>query len=186
MSAVLMISGSPATRSRTEGLAENVTRRCGELGHRTEHLRVRELPPGALLAGNRTDPAIARALRSVETADGVVLATPIYQAAYSGLLKAFLDVVPQFGFAGKVVLPLAVGGSLAHVLALDYGLRPVIQSLAPRHVAQSFFVLGQKIFVTDEGVVVDDDPSAVLGGVVHDFHRSLGEPARPVTIPRSA
>jgi FMN reductase len=186
MPAVVMISGSPATRSRTDGLAENVVRRCQALGHRVEHLRVRELPPAALLAGNRSVPAIARALRAVEIAEGIVLATPIYQASYSGLLKTFLDVVPQFGFAGKVVLPLATGGSPAHVLALDYGLRPVIQSFAPRQVMQSLFVLGQRIFVTDEGAVLDEEPAAVLDGLVHDFHLSLCETARPVTIPRSA
>lgn len=186
MPAVVMISGSPAIRSRTDGLAENVVRRCRAYGHRTEHLRARELPAAALLAGNRDDPAIARALRAVETAEGIVLVTPIYQAAYSGLLKAFLDVVPQFGFAGKVVLPLATGGSPAHVLALDYGLRPVIQSFAPRQVMQSLFVPSQRIFVTDEGAVLDDDPATALDGVVGDLHLALSEPARRLTIPRSA
>src|SRR5256885_12419558 len=41
----------------------------------------------------------------------VVVATPIYKASYSGVLKSFLDLLPQFGLAGKVVLPLATGGT---------------------------------------------------------------------------
>jgi FMN reductase len=186
MPAVLVISGSPSTTSKTEGIAEHVVRWCRTLGHPTDHLRVRELPPRALLAGDRGDPEVARAVHAVESADGVVLATPIYQAAYSGLLKAFLDTLPQFAFAGKIVFPLATGGSLAHVLALDYGLRPVIQSLAPRHVVQSLFVLGTHIASAQDGVVIDNGPAALLRDVVDDFHRSLAESPRQVTIPRSA
>ena len=45
------------------------------------------------------------------------MATPIYKASYSGVLKAFLDLLPQFAFGGKVVLPLLTGGTAAHVLA---------------------------------------------------------------------
>ena len=32
------------------------------------------------------------------------------------------------------------GGSVAHVLALDYGLRPVLQSMGARHIVQSHFI----------------------------------------------
>jgi pyruvate-ferredoxin/flavodoxin oxidoreductase len=46
---------------------------------------------------------------------------------------AFLDLLPQLGLTGKAVLPLAVGGSIAHVLAIDYGLRPVLCSMAAEH-----------------------------------------------------
>jgi FMN reductase len=65
----------------------------------------------------------------------VVVATPVYKAAYSGLLKVFLDVLPQTALKGKLVLPLATGGSPHHMLALDYALRPVLQSLGAPHTA---------------------------------------------------
>jgi FMN reductase len=42
-------------------------------------------------------------------------------------------------------MPLATGGTTAHVLALDYGLRPVLQLLGARHIVQSFFVLQSEI-----------------------------------------
>jgi NAD(P)H-dependent FMN reductase len=34
----------------------------------------------------------------------------VYKAAYSGLLKTLLDLLPQCALAGKVVLPVVTGG----------------------------------------------------------------------------
>jgi FMN reductase len=51
----------------------------------------------------------------------------VYKAAYSGLLKTLLDLLPQCALAGKVVLPVVTCGSPAHVLAIDYALRPLYQ-----------------------------------------------------------
>ena len=56
------------------------------------------------------------------------------------MLKVFLDLLPQSALTGKVVLPLATGGSPNHMLALDYALRPVLQSLAARHILPGVYV----------------------------------------------
>ena len=77
----------------------------------------------------------------VAEADGVIVATPIYKASYTGVIKALLDVLPQHGLRGKAVLPLATGGTLAHLLAVDYALRPVLAALGARHVVSGTFLL---------------------------------------------
>ena len=87
-----------------------------------------------LLLGEASHPAVQRAVEQVRRADVIVIATPVYKAAYSGVLKVFLDLLPQSALKGKTVLPLATGGSPHHMLALDYALRPVLQSLAARHI----------------------------------------------------
>ena len=46
----------------------------------------------------------------------VVIATPVYKAAYSGILKAFLDLLPQDGLDGKLVLPTPAGLQLFELL----------------------------------------------------------------------
>ena len=185
MSAVLVISGGRSSTSTTEKVAEHVLRHVVARGHTAEHLRVRELPARALVAGDPADPAIGRAIEEVAAADGIVLATPIYQAAYSGLLKAFLDLLPQFALSGKSVLPLATGGSLAHVLALDYALRPVIQSLAAGHVVRSTFVLGGHVVTSKDGVTVDDHTAGLLRDAVDDFEWSLSARRQPTTVAHS-
>src|SRR3954471_9241430 len=141
MSSVLIISGSPSKTSRTERLARSVAARMAANGATATLLDVRNLPAEDLMHARFDSPAIIEATARVAAADGIVVATPIYKAAYSGLLKTFLDVLPQFGLRGKVVLPLATGGSIAHVLAIDYALRPVLSSLDPLHVVNGLFVL---------------------------------------------
>jgi len=86
------------------------------------------------------------------------VATPVYKAAYTGSLKALLDILPTQAFRNKTVLPIATGGSLAHLLVLDYALKPVLGALGASDILQGVYVtegqvrLGQKanLFVDDE------------------------------------
>ncbi|RFB80511.1 NADPH-dependent FMN reductase [Methylovirgula sp. 4M-Z18] len=155
---VLAISASPSEISKTVRLVEAV---LGDLRARdidTEHVALRDLDPGALLAADVRAPSLAAFRDKVVAAHGLIIATPIYKASFSGLLKAGLDALPQFALAGKVVLPLATGGSLAHVLALDYALRPVFQSMGARHVVQSHFA-GESDFPGGGEHIALGDPS---------------------------
>jgi len=144
-------------------------------GIETVHIRAREINPQALLQGRFDDPEIKAFSQTVAKADGVIIATPIFKAAYSGLLKAALDVLPQFGFAGKILLPLGTGGSLAHVLALDYALRPVLQSMGARHVVQAQFVLEQDIIIEDGGFTLAPGAEGALGEALRNFLHSLSD-----------
>jgi FMN reductase len=51
---------------------------------------------------------------------------PDLQSVFLGLTKLFFDLLAQFALRGKVAMPLGTSGSAAHVLALDYGLRPAV------------------------------------------------------------
>src|SRR5882757_4655075 len=171
---ILAVSGSPSAPSRTVRVADRVLEMCAGPGVETRHLRAADLPAEALLRADRHAPEILEIFAAVEAADAIVIATPIFNAAYSGLLKALLDVLPQFAFAGKAVLPLATGGSLAHVLALDYGLRPVLQSMGARHIVQSYFVPEQHMHVTDGRFDLDASSLAPLEEAVYHLKISLG------------
>lgn len=147
---LLLVAGSPSERSRSGALLESVGARLRH--HLGEHagiewLSVRDLSPHALLHAEASHPNVAQALIQVRRARVVVIATPVYKAAYSGLLKVFLDLLPQDGLKGKTVLPLATGGSPHHMLALDYALRPVLQSLGAAQVLTG-------IYATDAQVVL--------------------------------
>lgn len=171
---VLAISGSPSSKSRTALVAKHVLGllRSEELD--TRFLSIRDLPAEALLSANTSDPKLAEALALVELASGIIVATPIFKAAYSGILKCMLDLLPQFALAGKAILPLATGGSVAHVLALDYGLRPVLQSMGARHIVQSHFIPEKDVTVQGDQVVLDPATAMPLEEAVHHFKASLG------------
>ncbi|AUG80560.1 NADPH-dependent FMN reductase [Kitasatospora sp. MMS16-BH015] len=145
MSSVLVLHGSPAADSRTALAAAHLADLLAADGVPTAQLAVRDLPAAELLTGRTDHPGIRAALDAVAAADGLIVATPIYQAAYTGLLKCFLDAVPQNGLAGKTVLPVGTGGTIAHLLALDYALRPVLTALGARHVVTGCFLLDQDV-----------------------------------------
>jgi FMN reductase len=178
MAHILTISGSPSATSKTTRVLVQVEDRLAAQGHAVQRLAVRDLPPAALLAADTGDPAIRSALDLVAAADGVIIATPIYKASYTGLLKALLDLFPQFALAGKAVLPLATGGTLAHVLAIDYALRPVLTSMGARHIVQGYFLLDTLIASGPEGdVTLDPDAAVALGAIVDGFAGALDRPA---------
>jgi FMN reductase len=142
---ILLLGGSPSLPSSSSRLLQHIGERLALQGHRYAKLQVRDLPAQALLHADCSDPALKRALALVADADALVIATPIYKAAYSGLLKAFLDLLPQDGLAGKFVLPVATGGSQSHMLALDYALRPVLSSLSARHVLAGIYATSDQL-----------------------------------------
>ncbi len=155
---VLLIAGSPSERSRTAALLEAAGTRLENRGVAVDRLRVRDLSPQALLLADFGHPSVIEAQRRVAEASVLVIATPVYKAAYSGILKVFLDVLPQTALKGKTVLPLATGGSPHHMLALDYALRPVLQSLGAKAILPGIYATdGQVTLLPEGGYQLDAD-----------------------------
>lgn len=142
---ILLLSGSPSLPSRSARLVHYVGERLSALGLQTSSVQIRDLPAQALLHADFANPELLAVKQQLAEAQAVVIATPIYKAAYSGLLKTFLDILPQDGLAGKLVLPLATGGSQSHMLALDYALRPVLASLAAAHILPSVYATDKQV-----------------------------------------
>lgn len=153
---ITSISGSPSERSRSAWLTQFALTRLEGIARRSEHITLRDLPAGPLLGAQAGDPAIARALDAVAAAQLVIVGTPIYKAAYAGLLKVFLDLLPPDGLRGKTVLPLATGGSPAHLLALDYALKPVLSALGARHVLDGVFATDAQLQRHESGGYVPE------------------------------
>ena len=165
---VVALSGSPSASSRSTALLRHVLARLDDGVARSE-ISLRDLPPAALVRADFDDPAIQRARDQVAAARLVVIATPIYKASFSGLLKSFLDLLPQDALRGKTVLALGTGGSAAHLLALDYALKPVLAALGARHILDAVYAVDAQF-----------TPHAILGHVAHDdvllrIERALAE-----------
>lgn len=139
---IIGISGSPTQVSRSSWLLQHF---IDTLSHEDPSLevldpvRIRDLPAQQLLHADLGSSDIRQALARVAQADVVVISTPIYKAAYSGLLKVFLDLLPQDGLRGKAVVALATGGSPAHLLAMDYALKPVLSALGTREILDAVY-----------------------------------------------
>ncbi|HEX5073826.1 MAG TPA: NAD(P)H-dependent oxidoreductase [Gemmatimonadaceae bacterium] len=125
---VVGISGSPGARSKSRTLLERVLIALSDRGANATLIDLATLPADALLGRRRAD-EVERALGSVSQASIVVASTPVYRATYSGLLKTFFDLLPLDGLAGKTAIAIATGGSSAHQLVIDHGLRPLFASV---------------------------------------------------------
>jgi len=151
MSDILLISGSPSTPSRSGALLEYAVERLGAEGLSTELVSVRDYPAEDLILGKYDSPAFDRTKRLVAEAHGLIVATPVYKAAYTGALKALLDILPPQALRGKTVLPIATGGSPAHLLVLDYALKPVLGALGASDILQGVYAIDGQLQLDKEG-----------------------------------
>lgn len=131
---VLVLSSSPQPLSRTlvtAALVGELLRRDGAEVTMWD-LAARPLPfaDPAFHANPRDhpDPIVRQLVVAAESADGFVLATPIYHNSYSGVLKNALDHLSMRQFHHKPVGLVAFGASLTAVQACDH-LRIVVRGL---------------------------------------------------------
>ena len=144
MSEVVFISGSPSATSRTQAALSALAARVAERGLETAQIQVRELPAADLLAAKAQDPRTQEALRLVAGARAVVIGTPIYKASLTGMLKAFLDLLPHEALKGKLAMPVGTGAAPAHSLTIEHSLAPLLFALGADAV-----VRGQYFIDTD-------------------------------------
>ncbi|VXB58672.1 NADPH-dependent FMN reductase [Massilia sp. 9I] len=176
---VLLLGGSPSPQSSCTRLLQYIGDRLALQGHRPSRIEVRELPAEALLLADTANPELARAVQLVQEASVIVVATPVYKAAYTGLLKAFLDLLPQDGLAGKAVLPIATGGSQSHMLALDYALRPVLASMSARFILPSIYATSDQVsWHTEYGLALAPPIAARIAQGIEQLGAELGRPLR--------
>jgi FMN reductase len=140
---IVIISGSPSKQSRLSGLTLYSESKLEQLGVPSCTIHVADLPAEALILAKFDDPAVKQAIEFVEKAEIVILASPVYKASYSGILKTFLDLLPQNGFQHKVVAPIFIGGTIAHMLAIDFTLKPVISALYGQNILQGIYAVDQ-------------------------------------------
>lgn len=142
---VLILSGSPSRTSRLNGILEHARPLLQERGLNVGGIHVSDLPAEALITADFEHPAIQEANRQVENADAVLIASPVYKASYTGILKTYLDLLPQKGLHGKIILPVFIGGTINHLLAIDYALKPVLSVLGARHILGGVYVIDSQV-----------------------------------------
>ena len=107
--------------------------------------QVRDFPAEDLLHARFGSPMVINLLQQIANADGLLIATPVYKASFSGALKTILDLLPERALSHKVVLPMATGGSIAHMLAVDYALKPVLSALKAQEMLHGIFAEDSQI-----------------------------------------
>lgn len=145
-------------------------------------LRVRDFPAEDLLHANFASPAVQQLQAAVASADGLVVATPVYKASFTGALKVLLDLLPERALAHQVVLPLASGGSPAHLLAVDYALKPVLAALKAQDMLPSVFAVDKQIAYPEGERPAQFDAELLerLDDALEQFRAALARRAKPL------
>ncbi len=165
MTQIAVVVGNPKPASRTLStaafLAEAIAATLPGCG--VSHIDLAVLA-GEILGG--PSDVVRAGLEVVASADLVIAATPVYKASFTGLLKAFLDLLPSRSLAGSVAIPLTLSASPAHRLVADWQLRPVLIELGASTPTAAF--------------AVDEGQLATLGEVVESWLDVNGAALRAV------
>ena len=123
---IVSVVGNPQAGSRTLAVATALGARLGNaLDASTAAVDLADFADDIVRGSERAQALVAE----VCEADVVVACSPTYKATYTGLLKIFLDLFPNQALAGRVAVPVMTGGSMAHALAGDVHLRPLLVEL---------------------------------------------------------
>ena len=102
------------------------------------HWHLQNFAPEDLLYARFDNPALQTLNEQLAGADGLIIATPVHRPRWQRA-KTLLDLLPERALEGKIVLPLATGGTIAHMLAVDYALKPVLNALKAQEILHGVF-----------------------------------------------
>ena len=159
---LVVVSGGTSDPSSTRILADRIAARVTALaGERDEQVEVavidlREIATeiSTALVSQLIGPGLEKAIAALARADGIVAATPVYNAGVSGLFTSFADVLDKDLIIAKPTVLAATAGTARHALVVDEQLRALFAYLRALTVPTSVFAapedwsdaaLGQRI-----------------------------------------
>jgi FMN reductase len=139
---VVALSGSPSMASRTRIVVEAAAGRIAkEGGAKLQVIDLAELVPdlGIRLRSEASN-RVETALRSIETADLLIVGSPVYKGSYTGLLKHLIDLIDYPSLLGTPVGLIATGGSDRHALVIEHQLRPLFSFFSANTLPTGIFI----------------------------------------------
>jgi FMN reductase len=125
---VVAVSGSLHAPSKTTALLKEILASLGrEVAIDAHVIGVHEI--GEHFAGalrrDQLPAAVESELVRIESADLLIVGSPVYRASFTGLFKHLFDFIGQYALIDKPVLLAATGGSDRHALIIEHQFRPL-------------------------------------------------------------
>jgi FMN reductase len=169
------VSGSASQASRTRSIVEMaIGRIAARTGAETHLISIADLVPDlGIGARSEASPRLTEALHLIETADLLIVGSPIYKGSYTGLLKHLFDLVDYRALAGIPVGLIATGGSDKHALVVEHHLRPLFGFFSARTLATGVFIADRAIV---NGAIEDAPTRARLDQLINEAVEALASP----------
>ena len=157
---IVGVSGGLTSPSRTRSLVDFVVKQAvTPLTDAIDLIDVSELSRELLLTPvrNDTSPKLEAVLKRIETADLLVIGTPISNGTYTSLLKRLLDLMSISETEDKVAIIAATDSGDCNSLDLEASLRPLLSLLGYCTVSTAVFARDDDfvdLWVADEAVIV--------------------------------
>jgi len=137
---IVFLAGSPSTTSRSTLVARAVSAEAHAAGLRSVFWSLSDFDPADVLFGRGASPGVVRFVDEVKGAVGLVLATPVYKATYTGSLKAIVDFIPPDALVDKPALGIATARQAAHAVTVDQAYRSLFGFFKARALETLFFI----------------------------------------------
>ncbi len=125
---VAVISGNTHRPSKSRTLAETIVRSVqARIAIEPQLFDILDAGPGLGAAFTRAEltPEAAKLVEAIESADALIVVSPVYKGSYPGLFKHLFDFVEPAALNDRPVLIAATGGGHRHALVVEHQLRPL-------------------------------------------------------------
>lgn len=179
MRTLLIVSAGLSRPSSTHALAARIADATTEAAAfhgqeiQVKSLELREIAVDIaehMTNGFNPSDALRAAHDDINAADGLIAASPIFSASYSGLFKMFFDSLPRTLLHDTPTLLAATAGSARHLLAVDYALRPLLTHLKASVVPTAVFFSTSQPDYPPELIARIERAAAELAGAMLQLH----------------
>ncbi len=148
---LVAVSAGAGDPSSTRLLADRTAERAAALAARAGDavtvsvIELREIAAdiSTALVSRLVTPRLQQAITALGEADGIIAATPVYQAGPSGLFTSFFDVLDSDLLIAKPVVLAATAGTARHALVADDQMRPMFAYLRTMTAPTALFAAPQ-------------------------------------------
>ena len=87
-------------------------------------------------------------------------------------------MIPEKGLEGKRVLPIATGGSIAHLLSLEYAFNPLFSILGVKEFIEGVYIIDSQLSYTKDLVNFNDSETEKrlqnsINKLINSFERNI-------------
>ena len=155
----VLVAGSPAENSRSGRVLAAFGAQLEARGFALESYSVRSFGLEDLVYGGAESETVKRFLRSVEEANAVVFATPVYKATYAGALKLIIDLIAPTALEGKALLAITTARLEPHLSQVDESFQRLYRFFRGSIGLSSLGLSDEQLSISDGARVVLDSPA---------------------------